>query len=282
MSPATTRFFTTPDGTRIGYRDEGAGLPVLALTGLTRSMSDFDHMAGHLPPCRLIRMDYRGRGVSDRTGAATYTLPVEAGDALALLDHLGVVRAAIIGTSRGGLIAMLLAATARARLCGVLLNDVGPVIERAGLARISDYLGRNPTARTHAELAAALPALMPGFANVPAARWLAEVQHHYDQTPHGLRITYDPALRDAFLAAFAGDTPDLWPLFDACAGLPLCLIRGANSDLLSAETAQEMRRRRADMVFTEIPDRAHVPFLDEPLAIAALHRFLADCAGPPP
>ncbi len=273
-----TQFFTTPDGCKIAYKDEGTGLPVLALAGLTRSMSDFDYMAPHLPPCRLIRMDYRGRGKSEWTGPATYTVPIEARDALALLDHLGVENAAVIGTSRGGLIAMLLAAMAHNRLRGVFLNDVGPVIERAGLERIFDYLGRNPSARTHAEMAARLPALMQGFANVPAKRWLTEAQHHYHETPQGLRITYDPALRDAFMAAFEGETPDLWPLFEACAALPLGLIRGANSDLLSPDATEEMRRHRPDMLFAEIPDRAHIPFLDEPAAVAVLHAFLAACA----
>lgn len=273
-----TQSFTTADGARIAFDDHGSGIPVLALAGLTRAMSDFDDMAPHLPPCRLIRMDYRGRGASDWTGAATYTVPIEARDALALLDHLGVRQAAIIGTSRGGLIAMLLAAMARDRLLGVMLNDVGPVVERAGLARIFDHVGRNPSARTHAELAAAMPGLSPGFAGVPDARWQCEVRRHYLETPEGLQITYDPALREAFMAAFQGEAPDLWPLFDACAGLPLGLIRGANSDLLSIATTTEMRRRRPDMIFAHVPDRAHIPFLDEPEAVAALTRFVAALA----
>ena len=273
-----TQFFTTPDGTRIAYRDEGDGPPVLALSGLTRTIGDFDYMVPHLPPCRLIRMDYRGRGQSQWTGAATYTVPQEAKDALALLDHLGVAQAAVIGTSRGGLIGMVLGAMARDRLRGLLLNDVGPVIHRPGLERIFDYVGRNPAAKTHEEMAARLPAAMQGFANVPASRWLEEARLHYTQTPQGLRITYDPRLREAFLAAFEGPPVDLWPLFDGLAGLPLALIRGANSDLLSADTAQEMRRRRPDMVYAQVPDRAHIPFLDEPQSVAALHRFLAACA----
>jgi pimeloyl-ACP methyl ester carboxylesterase len=93
-----------------------------------------------------------------------------------------------------------------------------------------------------------------------------------------LALRYDPALREAFLAAFAGPEPDLWPLFDACAGLPLALIRGANSDLLSAANAAEMRRRRPDMIFAEVPDRAHIPFLDEPAALAAIHDWLRKLA----
>ncbi len=269
-----TDFFSAPDGARLAFRDEGQGMPVLCLSGLTRTMGDFDYLAPHLPPCRLIRMDYRGRGASDWTGADSYAVPVEARDAVALLDHLGVTQAALIGTSRGGLIGMLLAATAKDRLLGLCLNDIGPQIEPSGLARIAGYLGRNPSARTHAELAASLPRSSPGFDAVPADRWLAEARLHYTETPDGLRITYDPALRDAFAAAISGPATDPWPLFDACNGLPLALIRGANSDLLSAEVAAEMRRRRPDIIFAEAPGRAHIPFLDEPESLQVVHAFL--------
>lgn len=273
-----TTFFTTSDGARLAFQDEGAGLPVLCLPGLTRTMADFDYMRPHLPPCRLIRMDYRGRGQSQWTGAASYTVPQEGKDALALLDHLGVEKAAIIGTSRGGLIGMLLAAMAHDRLSGLFLNDVGPEIHRPGLERIFDYVGRNPAVKTHAELAARLPRSMPGFANVPHSRWLQEAVMHYTQDDTGLQITYDPALRDAFMAAFEGPPVDLWPLWEATAGLPVALIRGANSDLLSQACADEMRRRRPDLIFASVPDRAHIPFMDEPEAVAALHAFLAACA----
>lgn len=269
--------FAAPDGARLAFRDEGEGLPLLCLAGLTRTMGDFDYLKPHLPPCRLIRMDCRGRGASDFTGAPTYTVAQEARDALALLDHLGIAKAAILGTSRGGLIGLALAATAKDRLIGLCLNDVGPAIERTGLTRIFDYLGRNPAAKTHEALATRLPALMPGFANVPQDRWLAEARLHYRETATGLHITYDPALRDAFIAAMDGPPFDAWPLFDAAAGLPLALIRGANSDLLSTATANEMRRRRPDMIFAEVPDRAHIPFLDEPPAIAAIAQFLKAC-----
>ena len=269
-----TQFFTTPDGARLAYRDEGQGTPLLCLAGLTRTMGDFDYMVPHLPPCRLIRMDYRGRGASQWTGAASYTVPQEARDAVALLDHLGVAQAAVLGSSRGGMIGMMLAARARERLLGLCFNDVGPALQRAGLERIFDYVGRNPAAKTHAALAASLPANLPGFQHVPPERWLAEARLHYTEADGGLKITYDPALREAFLAAVEGPAPDLWPLFDACAGLPLALIRAANSDLLSAADAAEMRRRRPDMIFGLVPDRAHIPFLDEPVALAVITAFL--------
>lgn len=277
-----TQFFTTSDGTRLAYDDQGAGLPLLCLPGLTRTMADFDYLIPHLPPLRLIRMEYRGRGASQWTGAASYTVPQEGKDALELLDHLGLPKAAILGTSRGGLIGMLLAAVAHDRLLGLCLNDVGPEIHSPGLERIFDYVGRNPAAKTHADLAARLPRTMPGFANVPQSRWLEEAVKHYTQTAEGLQITYDPALRDAFLAAFEGPPVDLWPLWDATAGLPVALIRGANSDLLSQACTDEMRRRRPDMIFASVPDRAHIPFLDEPESLAALRAFVAAVEGAAP
>lgn len=269
--------FTASDGARIAYRDEGEGPVLLCLAGLTRNGRDFDYVAPHLPPVRMLRLDYRGRGASQWTGAATYTIPREARDAVELLDHLGIGRAALLGTSRGGLIGMALAATARDRLAGLCLNDVGPVLEKGDLGRIQDYVGRNPAAPDMATLVARLPAAMPGFADVPEARWRDHAMRSYVETPDGLRINYDPALREAFLAAVAAPEVDLWPLFDACAGLPLALVRGANSGLLSRATAEEMARRRPDMILADVPDRGHTPFLDEPEALAAIRRWLGLC-----
>ena len=265
--------YTSADGLTLHYTDEGEGLPVIALAGLTRNGADFDHVAPHLP-VRLIRPDYRGRGQSDWADPATYTILQEAADVLALMDHLGLKKAAILGTSRGGLIAMMLAATAKDRLLGVALNDIGPEIAAKGLDVIKDYIGRNPAQKTYAEAAEARAKLWTHFTGVPMARWLAEVQAHYRQTPDGLVIRYDPKLRDAVLASGAQPTPDLWPLFDALADLPLALIRGANSDLLTQATADEMSRRRPDMIRADIAGRGHVPFLDEPDAVDALHQWL--------
>ena len=269
-----TQFFTTPDGAKLAYRDEGTGLPLLCLSGLTRTMADFDYLAPHLPPVRMIRMDYRGRGASDWTGAETYTVPQEAADALALMDHLGLDRFAVLGTSRGGLIGMLLAALAKQRLMGLCLNDVGPVINRAGLDSIFVYVGRNPAAKTHQALAETYAKFLPGFHNVPASRWLEEAQKHAVITETGLKITYDPALGDAFRKAFDGPPVDMWPLFDALYGIPVALIRGANSDLLTQATADEMRKRRPDLIYASVADRAHIPFLDEPESLTTIHAFL--------
>ena len=267
-------FFDAADGTRLHYLDEGEGLPLLCLAGLTREVRDFDFVAPHLEGVRLIRMDYRGRGLSGRADPATYTIPQEGADALALLDHLGLERAAVLGTSRGGLIAMTLAAVAKDRLIGVALNDIGPEIAPEGLEVIKGYLGRNPVWTTWAEAAEARPRVMAGFADVPPERWRAEVERLYDETPGGLVIRYDPALRDAVLQGGAQPVPDLWPLFDALSGLPLCALRGAGSNLLAPDCFAEMMRRRPDMIAAEVPGRGHVPFLDEPAALDALQRWL--------
>lgn len=273
------QYFTANDGARLAYRDHGEGLPVIALAGLTRTSHDFDYMAHHLPSIRLIRPDYRGRGQSEWTGVKTYTVPQEARDVVTLMDHLGLEKAAFIGTSRGGLIGMFMAATVKDRMLGLLMNDVGPVLERAGLEKIFDYVGRNPVAETLADVADRLPRVMPEFQHVPPSRWAEEAVRHYIQTDSGVKINYDPALREAFLAAFAGPTPDLWPLYEALAGLPVALVRGANSDLFSAETAAEMKSRRPDLIEAVVPGRGHIPFLDEPESLAAIRAWLAACGA---
>lgn len=268
------QYFTADDGAKIAYRDEGQGPVLLCLAGLTRNATDFDYLAPHLPGVRMICMDYRGRGGSEWTGAESYSVPREARDVVNLLDHLGLDSVPVLGTSRGGLVGMFMAATVPDRITGLCLNDVGPVIEREGLEKIFDYVGRNPAAKTHEQAAAGLARNMAGFANVPEGRWMDEARKHYIADEAGLRINYDPELRTSFLAAFEGDIPDAWPLWDALASKPVALIHGANSDLLSQATAYEMCRRHPDMIYACVPDRAHIPFLDEPEALAAIRAFL--------
>lgn len=267
-------YYTSDDGCRIFYTDEGTGLPVLCLSGLTRNHRDFDHVVPHLAEARVIRMDYRGRGQSDWPGPESYTIPQEAADAIALLDHLGIDKAAILGTSRGGLIAMLMGVANKDRLLGVALNDIGPEIADEGMSEIVSYLGCNPTARTVEEFLPRRAKTLTGFHDVPQERWRHDIAANYIQTSEGLQNRYDNRLRDAVLSGGATPQPDLWPLFDTLEGLPLALIRGMNSTLLSVETTAEMRRRRPDMIFAEVADRGHVPFLDEPEAVAALHAWL--------
>jgi len=267
--------FQTSDGLNIYYEDQGEGLPILCLPGLTRTTADFEDVTPHLAGNRLIKMDYRGRGQSEfDENWMNYSLPIEGRDVLELMAHLGLDKAAILGTSRGGLIAMGLAATAKQHLLGVALNDIGPHIDPAGLDFIMMYLGRNPAAKTHEDMAAAQPHVFPDFDNVPPERWLRESQKNYVQRDDGLHITYDPKLRDAVEAGRSADMPDLWPFFDALEGLPLCTIRGANSKLFTNDTLSEMQNRRPDMITAVVPGRGHVPFLNEPQAVTALHKWV--------
>ena len=268
--------FKTSDGLSLHYTDEGAGIPVLCLSGLTRNGTDFDYVAPYLDGCRMIRLDYRGRGQSDWTpNWQSYSIPVECRDVLELLAHLEVEKVAILGTSRGGLIAMALAMGFADRLLGVCLNDIGPVIEQSGLDDIKDYLGRNPAAKTYEEAVAVMSKRMPGFDGVPEDRWREEAHKHYVETEEGLSINYDPRLRDAVLEAGAQPVPDLWPMFDALKAVPTCLIYGANSNLLSQITVAKMIKRHPEMIVAEVPGRGHVPFLDEAEALDALNEWLS-------
>ncbi|MBY6156166.1 alpha/beta fold hydrolase [Pseudooceanicola nitratireducens] len=269
--------FDAPDGTRLYYEDAGDGIPVLCLSGLTRNARDFDFVAPHLDGMRLIRMDYRGRGLSEHADPATYAVPVEAKDAVALLDHLGVDKAAVLGTSRGGLIALILGAIARDRLLGVAFNDVGPVVDPAGLADIMTYLGVVPQAASLEALAQDKLA-DPDFPGVDKTRWRSFLSHNVVEGPEGLRLNYDLKLRDAVAAVFDQPAPDLWPVYDLLADLPCAVIRGANSNLLSEATVQEMARRHPGLITATVPDRGHIPFLDEPQALDALRLWLEQIA----
>lgn len=271
--------FTTSDGLSLHFTDQGQGPVILCLSGLTRNGSDFDYALPALSGCRVIRLDYRGRGQSDwADDPMTYTIPRETQDALELMDHLGLDQVAVLGTSRGGLIALTMAAMAPHRLAGVCFVDVGPVIELAGLMVVLDYLGRNPVWKSHDEAALVIGSRMAGFANVPESRWREEVEKHFIEAEDSLKINYDPRLREAVLAGFDPDAkaPDLWPLFDALKGLPVAAIRGGNSDLMSAATLEEMQERHPQMIAATVPDRGHVPFLDEAESVAALRSWIEE------
>jgi pimeloyl-ACP methyl ester carboxylesterase len=267
--------FRTSDGLLLNYSDDGEGLPILCLPGLTRTTADFDYVTPHLSKVRLIKLDYRGRGESDwDPNWRNYNLAVEARDVVELLDHLSLDKVAVLGTSRGGLIAMGLAVGVKDRLIGVALNDIGPEINPKGLSFIMGYLGKQPRATNHIDIARTLDSTMTGFTDVPFTRWIEEAVKHYRKEGNRLCITYDPRLRDAVEAQGAQAAPDLWPFFDALEGLPLTCIRGENSDLLSEPTFGEMHRRRPDMIGATAMGRGHIPFLDEPESVAALQTWI--------
>ena len=267
--------FISSDGLSLFYSDTGHGRPLLCLSGLTRNLDDFDFVSPHLSMFRLIKLDYRGRGRSDwAADYKTYMVPREAADALELLNHLNIDKTAILGTSRGGIIAMYLAHIAKDRLSAVALNDIGPELQSTGLDDIFAYLGRPPAAKTLEEAARMRAAHSPGFEHVPIERWRAEAANLYVETPLGLDLRYDSKLRDAVIEQQAAmPNPDLWPLFKALDGLPLALIHGVNSDLLSAASVEKMQAYRPDMILAKVPNRGHIPFLDEPQALDALDKW---------
>lgn len=273
--------FTTSDGKRLHYTDTGQGRPLLCLAGLTRNGLDFSFLAPHVTEFRLITLDSRGRGASDYDADfMNYNVLREGHDAIELLDHLGLDKVTVLGTSRGGLLAMALAASHPERLAGVILNDIGPVVGAQGIARIMAYVGKLPRARTLDAAAADLKAAMEReFPGVPLSVWRKQAEYQYRATEDGLALRYDPALHKALLEqAATGAMPDMWMFFEALRTLPLGVLRGANSDILDHETLQEMHRRHPGMISGEVPDRGHVPFLDEPKSLALIRQIMEQAA----
>ncbi len=264
--------FKTADGLTLAYDVTGQGPDLLCLAGLTRNMDDFlpvvDGFADH---ARVIRLDSRGRGASDfDPNFMNYSILQEAQDALALMDHLALEKVAVLGTSRGGLLAITMQALRPGCLSAVIFNDIGPDIDKAGLQFIEIYLGRPPIYNTMSEALERRPSDMAaaGFHNVSGETWAAHCRALWSETAEGkLALRYDPKLRDAVLSHPAGlEPPDLWPFFDALKDVRLGLIRGQHSNILARKTYDEMCRRRPDMAAAEVPDRGHVPFLNEPEA----------------
>jgi len=259
--------FTTHDGLTLDYKIEGEGKPLLCLPGLTRDLHDFDEIAAAMRgEAQVIRLTMRGRGRSDwAPDYQSYNIVQEARDAVEFMDFLGLEKATIIGTSRGGCNAMILAATAPERLAGVLLNDIGPELATAGIDNIMDYIGKMPKAQDLPSLVTSLKADMAAdFSDLPLAKWEALAQRWFKVSESGVALNYDPGIGKAMHEQAQGEAPDMWGLFDLMAGVPLALLRGANSNLLSAETAAQMQGRRPDMLYAEVPNRGHIPFLDEP------------------
>jgi len=274
--------FTSADGLALYGRDYPASdgkTPVLCLAGLTRTSRDFEPLAHWLAGNRrLITMDYRGRGRSAYAAdPLTYRPDVELGDALRLLDHLGVEQVNIIGTSRGGIIAMIMAAQFPQRLKGVLLNDVGPVIETASLLRIRSYLGKALAFTSWDDAVTALKDSNPGFEGLSDADWLSFAQRVFIEKNGRISQDYDLRLAKAFPTdeeIEKADSPDLWPLFDSLMAFPVMVLRAENSDLLSAQTVAQMKKRHPRLAAHTIKNRGHVPFLDEPGAKAAINAWL--------
>lgn len=284
-----SRFVTAPDGLKLHLRSYGPQraprLPVMCLAGLSRTAADFDVLARALAgdaaaPRLVLALDYRGRGLSDYDpDPAKYTVATELGDVIAVLTATQAAPAVVIGTSRGGLVAMALAAVQPGALAGVVLNDIGPVIEPPGLMRIKAYVGKLPEPRSYQEGADILRRLAEAqFPKLEPAHWLALARRGWREQNGRLVTTYDPAIMNT-LAAVTPDQPlpAMWPQFDAMRNLPLLVIRGANSDLLSTKTVAEMAARHPGMETIEVPDQGHAPLLEDAATIAAIVSFVAAC-----
>lgn len=276
-------WFQSADGLRLHARDHDGRAektPLLCLSGLTRNVRDFEPLIAALDGTRRIfAMDYRGRGQSQYADdPQLYRPDLEAGDAIRLLDTLNIERTAVIGTSRGGIVAMIMAAQAPHRLAGILFNDIGPVIEKAGLLRIGSYAGKAAEYADWADAVAALKRTHDGFDTLTEQEWLSYARRIYREENGLPRVDYDLRLGETLPSREAieeAPLPDMWALFDALGEMSLSVLRGEHSDLLSAATVEEMRRRHPDMDATIVRNRGHVPFLNEAESLDAVARWLS-------
>lgn len=281
-------FISAPDGLRLYARSYGSPnerRPVVCLPGLARTTLDFDSVATALAgdaerPRHVMAIDYRGRGRSDYDpNPANYSLATELADLLAVLTALELPPAIFLGTSRGGILTMLLATVRPAAIAGVILNDIGPVIETQGLLRIKSYLGRLPQPKSYEEGGEILRRLLGAqFPKLTQNQWRVFAEQTFEDKDGSLRIRYDPKLALVLEGISATQSlPALWKEFDALALVPAMLIRGVNSDILSAETVEAMRLRRPDMTVLEVPDQGHAPLLAEREVISAICTFVENC-----
>jgi pimeloyl-ACP methyl ester carboxylesterase len=288
---ATSFHWTSADGLKLHAHDHAAVGPgdrgaVICLHGLTRNGRDFEDLAPKIAATgrRVLAADVRGRGQSDRDpNPGNYNPLVYAGDVISLMAAANLPGAIFIGTSMGGLITMTLSAMRPDLIAGIVLNDVGPEVGAAGLARIAGYVGGGSAVATWAEAGAYCRSIngeaLPGLSDQD---WMRFARRVFRETASGtLELDYDPAISNAFKTpdapSDAAVPPDLWPLFTAMtAGKPLLLVRGALSDILEAPVADRMGEVAPQMVRVEVPGVGHAPTLDEPSAAQAILGFLAD------
>ena len=275
-------YYASADGLRLHarfYEQAGVESPaVLCLAGLTRNSRDFEELAPHLA-CRyrVLCPDLRGRGFSQHDPNQQNYQPVTyLADILALLKTLSVTRVAVIGTSLGGLLAMMLAATKQDTVAGIVLNDIGPEVDPAGLARIRGYAGQLPAVHTWDEAVAQLQTVhSQAWPGVDQSTWLRLARRSYRENASGHPVLdYDPGIGNALRSAPA-QPADLWPLWAALGPVPALAIRGERSDILSPATFERMQREKPDLVRQTVARRGHVPLLDEPDCLPAIDAFLA-------
>lgn len=279
-------FFTAPDGLNLYARIYGAHLhetmPVVCLPGLTRNSRDFHGLAMHLSreavhPRRVVTLDYRGRGRSDRARDwRSYNIATETQDVLAGLTVLGIDRAAFIGTSRGGLIIFAIAAARPAMIGAVVLNDVGPVIEGLGLAQIRAFMESAPKPASFADAVAILRAAYgAAFTALDDGDWARMARSVWREEHGKLVADYDPKLSRTLKGIdFSRPLPVFWPQFQGLAKVAMLGIRGAGSTLLSAETFAEMGRRHPRFEGVTVDGQGHAPMLETAALPARIEVFL--------
>lgn len=274
-------YLSVGDGLRIHYRDYAGAQdrpPILCLHGLTRNARDWADFADRYSPAhRVIALDFRGRALSDYDPQpARYNQLTYASDVIALLDALGISQAIFVGTSLGGLVAMVIAATAPQRIRASILNDVGPDVDPAGVGRILTYLGKDSRFESWDAAADAIAANYgASFERFTHDDWVKMAKRNCREDNGEIRFDYDMAIAEPFKTA--GPTPqvDLWPLFHALAKKPLLVVRGAKSDLLTADTAARMQSSAPNMKLVVVSGVGHAPELSEPEAVEAIDEFLA-------
>lgn len=279
-------YFTSQDGLRLYGRHYRAlkhsgARPVVCLAGLTRNSRDFHAIALALsqsctPQRDVFTLDTRGRGLSQWDDDwKNYAVPIEMQDVIDYMMMLGLREAGIIGTSRGGLITMVLAAVQPSLVGAVVLNDIGPVIEIDGLARIAGYVGRVPLPKSWADAARIVGDLtrrdFPALSEADAEVIARQLFNDKNGKPTS---GYDPKLAKC-LSVLDGPMPKLWPQFEALKRVPVLVVRGGNSDLLSEATVEEMRRRHPRMTSVTVPGEGHAPLLRDEPTISAIASFFA-------
>jgi pimeloyl-ACP methyl ester carboxylesterase len=280
--------FSARDGLRLyarHYPATGAARrrPVLCLPGLSRNSRDFHWLATALSaPGEASRevytLDSRGRGLSEHDRDwKNYALLVELNDALDFMTMKGLHGAAVVGTSRGGIIAMLMAVLRPSAIAAAVLNDIGPVIEPEGLSRIFAYVGRMPVPSDWDEAARVVYDMnRRHFPGVAPEDWLEQARAWFNERDGLPTLGYDPNISKAF-SLMDGPTPELWPQFAALARVPVLAIRGEHSDILSAKTLDEMRARHPRLDTFVVRGQGHAPLLRDSPTISTIANFLQRC-----
>ncbi|WP_323844084.1 alpha/beta hydrolase [Microbulbifer magnicolonia] len=282
---AKTQGGETQGGETQGGETQGREAPViLCLHGLTRNSADFDELAVHLSKnFRVLVPEQRGRGQSQwDPQPSNYQPGTYVADTLGMLEQLKIRNVIIVGTSMGGLMAMMMAAARRELVAGVVLNDIGPEVDPRGLTRIKGYVGKTAPVNNWEDAAATVKELNGiAFPDYEKTDWMRMAHQLYRENTAGIpELAYDPAISKPISADTAAAVPpDLWPLFESLRDIPTLALRGAHSDILSADCFAEMQRRLPDMSANEIPHRGHAPALNEATSIAAIDQFVEGIVG---